>query len=136
MKEILYKAKDLNSSGDWVYGDYLNADGVPKIVDHQNIYVPAKKECFIQMFEVDGETVCQYTGMKDRDGKKVFENDILSDVYRTVQFIVCYDYKEARFILKEKNGEIRTMYPVPTLQVIGNKCDEEFEWRLINGELN
>ena len=37
MKEILFKAKDKNSAGDWVYGDYLNADGVPKIVGHQNI---------------------------------------------------------------------------------------------------
>lgn len=46
---------------------------------------------------------------------------------------MCYDYKEARFVLKANDGEIRTMYIVPTLQVIGNKCDEEFEWRLING---
>lgn len=133
MKEIIFKAKDLNSAGDWVYGDYLNADGVPKIVEHQNVYVPAIKECFIQMFEVDGKTVCQYTGMIDRNGKKVYNRDILTDFCKSMKFTVFYDEKEARYMLKSKDGEIRTMYIVPTLQVISNKCDEEFEWRLING---
>lgn len=132
MKEILFKAKD-KYSGEWAYGDYWNRDGDHTIIQHENYYIPATKDCYIEMVEVDGLTVCQYTGLKDRNGDKVFEGDILSDFFaRSMKFTVYYNDNDGRYILKENNGEERTMVIVPTLEVIGNKCDDEFEYRQNN----
>ena len=69
MREILFKAKR-KDNGKWVKGFYYEtywknyilfgmADGVPN------------------MIEVFPETLCQYTGMTDKNGDKIWENDIV-----------------------------------------------------------
>ena len=70
-REILFKAKS-GVSGKWVEGLVFNAGNM------QYIYTKPKSDGNRQeIYEVDPDTICQYTGLMDKNGKKIWENDIL-----------------------------------------------------------
>ena len=71
MREILFKAKRL-SDGEWVEGYYIGPVGVLNVHEICDIHVTTGTRV-----EVDPSTVCQYTGLTDKNGKKVFVGDIV-----------------------------------------------------------
>ena len=71
MREIKFRGKELGT-GQWVYGNLVKlADGQVCIIP-QNIIGDS-----IPQYSVDPKTVCQYTGLQDRNGKDIYEGDIL-----------------------------------------------------------
>lgn len=78
MREILFKAKTIN--GNWVNGLLANKDDKWYISNKAGVPFA---------YDVRPETICQFTGLTDKNGKKIWENDILKtwdDQYAQVKF--------------------------------------------------
>lgn len=72
-REILFKAKR-KDNGEWVEGGYFSEPYTEKkfIICWNSFGLG-----FNEFIEVDPDTLCQFTGLTDKSGKRIWENDIL-----------------------------------------------------------
>lgn len=95
MREILFKAKRIDND-EWVDGGYsycekddthyitiMGKDHISHIGFHQH---------------VDPNTICQYTGLTDKNGNKIWENDIIREYEDT--YMVFWDNCNSEYGVK------------------------------------
>lgn len=122
-REILFKAKRLDN-GEWVEG--LPGYDIDGKITELEVY---KSFCNCQTHVIDSDTICQYTGLTDKNGRKIWENDICIIEDGTLDeedgcFICKWDDYAARYIL-DGNGLIADFDNVDTryVEIIGNIFD-------------
>lgn len=72
-------------------------------------------------YDFVSETVCQYTGLTDNNGKKIFEGDIINDIDYGIMKCI---YLHGSFVWYKEDGfKIECMKYVPIIEVIGNIFD-------------
>ena len=120
-RQILFRGKR-KDNGKWVYGFYaLFASN--KGLKH-GIYTGAENGCVIP-YEVNPETVGQFTGMYDKFNNKIFEGDIvkcLSLEYGYVNKEVYYTEGKAKFGLSSCGTDYEFGEYID-VEVIGNIYD-------------
>lgn len=131
MREILFKAKR-KDNGEWVEGYYLNIAKINHFICTGKIKLDGALKGIIapEMYAIDPDTICQYTGLTDKNGNKIWENDIVNrtDLHvvsePSIGFIE-YDLENTSFLIHWTNKVeySPTYHWKDKLQVIGNIFD-------------
>jgi uncharacterized phage protein (TIGR01671 family) len=127
MENILFRGK--NSIGEWVEGDLMH--GVRHQKGKAYIWHEIADDSFdIKEYEVIPETIGQYTGLTDKNGKKMFVGDIVAGAvtWQEHRKNGIVTFRDGSFGLLWYRGEIEQFNPFTSMcnivyEVIGNIHD-------------
>lgn len=123
MREILFRGKSKSiNKGEWIYGSFVEDTDL-------NACCIRDKSLVYEL--VDRETVGQYTGLTDKNGKKIFEGDIVEVTIGVRGYKSTYSRETYTVSYKSYEG-VSAFFPftnsdIIETEVIGNKYDNKEE---------
>ena len=134
MRTIKFRGKKL-TNGVWAYGSlvYLDKNGAAIYVQTDN-----GSEKVMDLVYVDPDTVCQFTGFLDKNGKEIYEGDIVESISGKVGYVI-FLQQEMGYVVVWDNCDTRLGHRNRgegyeydgSIEVIGNIYDNP---ELINKE--
>ena len=143
MREILFRGKR-KDNGEWVEGIPMRTNsteiGIGKKITFMNVvpWTDKRKGKILAYFDpkncpaIDDNTICQYTGLCDENGTKIFEGDIVKHIQKyeisgEVKSIAVIKWNEAYscWSVEYTNGRITAFLGTEyhKIEVIGNAHD-------------
>lgn len=93
-REILFRSQRVDND-EWVEGYYY-----PMFQDDSEAFILSKNDGIV--YQVIPESVCQFTGLTDKNGTKIFEGDIIFNDKKTI--LTCKEDPRL-YLVKWENGE-------------------------------
>ena len=135
IRSIIFRGKRIDD-GEWIEGILFNAKEDMFIIPHGNEYRYDELEGLafdVYGCKVNPSTVGQYTGLVDRNGKKIFEGDIIwlnRRYYKVIYDTLFY----AGFCARDLDGDIVSLSRICVeYDVVGNIYDNP---NMIGGDQN
>lgn len=128
MREILFRGKRTDN-GEWVVGSLICWDDGSCLIETGSLLEP--------QYAIDSDTVGQYTGLTDTNGKMIFERDICKGLFlHGLEVLSVVDFEGGAFGLRWNRGGVSVFSAFTSIcnvsfEVIGNSYDNP---ELLKGE--
>ena len=116
MREILFKAKR-KDNGKWVEGDAIH-EPIGMSIRHE-------KNGMSVRVPVDPDTLCQYTGLTDKNGQKIWENDIVRNEEGDIGVVQWFEQHAAFMIWNKTKNCVCYLAEndFSKIEIVGNEFD-------------